>query len=166
MPFSVYSPLEDRDIGYFFVLSNQRCLDATWINTTTLPLSLAVPTVVNTSIGSSLATVGTTWSTTWSATFDQLADDTTVTTEVSVADTSFELSKLTYRDYLCDNNNYLLHHNTSKYLVKQIVKAVPMIYIEELEDPITKFGKLTPYTLLEHLIDTYGTISDSDLDAN
>ena len=39
-----------------------------------------------------------------------------------------------------------------------------MIYIEELEEPITKFGKLTPYALLEHLIDTYGTVSNSDLD--
>ena len=41
-----------------------------------------------------------------------------------------------------------------------------MIYIEELENSITKFGKLTPYTLLNHLLDTYGTLSDSDLDAN
>ena len=73
---------------------------------------------------------------------------------------------MTYRDYLRDNSNYLLCHNISKCLVKQIAKAVPTIYIEELEDPITKFGKLTPYILVGHLIDTYGTVSDRDLDAN
>ena len=41
-----------------------------------------------------------------------------------------------------------------------------MIYIEELENRITKFGKLTPYALLKHLIDTYGAVSNSDLDTN
>ena len=91
---------------------------------------------------------------------------TTATIVASVAAIAAELSTLTYRDYLRDNNNYLLYHNTSKCLVKQIVKAVPMIYIEELENPITKFGKLTPYALLKHLLDTYGAVSDSDLDAN
>ena len=91
---------------------------------------------------------------------------TAATTTAPVAATATKLSKLTYRDYLRDNNHYLLYHNTSKCLVKQIVKAVPMIYIEELEAPITKFGKLTPYTLLRHLIDTYGAVSDSDLDEN
>ena len=33
-------------------------------------------------------------------------------------------------------------------MVKQIIKAVPIIYIEGLKDPITKFAKLVPYTLL------------------
>ena len=91
---------------------------------------------------------------------------TPATTTAPVAATLAELSKLTYRDYLCDNNHYLLYYNTSKCLVKQIVKVVSMIYIEELGEPITKFGKLTPYTLLKHLIDTYGAVSDNDLDEN
>ena len=68
---------------------------------------------------------------------------TAAATVASEATTAAELSKLTYIYYLRDNNNYLLYHNTSKCLVKQIVKAVPMVYIEELENPITQFRKLT-----------------------
>ena len=73
---------------------------------------------------------------------------TVTATETSVAATVAELSKLTYKNYLRDNNNYLLYENTSKCLVKKIVKAVPIISIDELKEPITKFVKLTSYTLL------------------
>ena len=41
-----------------------------------------------------------------------------------------------------------------------------MVYIEELENPITQFRKLTPCALLKHLIYTYGAVLDSDPDAN
>ena len=60
----------------------------------------------------------------------------------------------------------MLYHNTAKCLVKQIVATVPTIYIEELEHSITKFGKLVPYDLLNHLKQKYGVVSDQDLDAN
>ena len=171
---SVYSPLGDGDTGHLFlVVSNEQYLKATNTNAPALPSSPVVPTTVTPVIGSNLNAAGTTGTSTRSTTTDPVADATAAalaataaTTAASVAATAAELSKLTYRDYLRDNNNYLLYHNTSKCLVKQIVKAVPMIYIEELENPITKFGKLTPYALLKHLLDTYGAVSDSDLDAN
>ena len=47
---------------------------------------------------------------------------------------------------------YLLYHNTSKCLVKLIVTAVPLLYIEELEDPILKFGNVSPFEILEQKI--------------
>ena len=49
---------------------------------------------------------------------------------------------------------------------KKNVKVVPTISIEELEDPIFNFGKLTPYTLLEYLTDNYSTVSDRGLNTN
>ena len=41
-----------------------------------------------------------------------------------------------------------------------------MIYIQELSDPITKFGNVEPHTIIEHLQDNYGSVTSLDLDEN
>ena len=51
-------------------------------------------------------------------------------------------------------------------MVTQIVRAVPKVFIEELDDSIIKFGKNLLFTLLKHLLNKYGKDSDLDLDAN
>ena len=123
---SVYSPLGDGDTGHLFlVVSNEQYLKATNTNAPALPSSPVVPITVNSVIGSNLAATGTTGNTTRSTTVDPVADviaavlaATAATTVASVATTAADLSKLTYRYYLRDNNNYLLYHNTSKCLAK------------------------------------------------
>ena len=116
--------MEIQDI-FFLVVSNEQYLKVTNTNTPALPSSPVVTTTVNTVIGSNLVTAGTTGTTTRSTTADPVADTTAAalvataaTTAASVATIAAELSTLTYRDYLRDNNNYLLYHNTSKCLVK------------------------------------------------
>jgi len=53
--------------------------------------------------------------------------------------------------YREDLDDYLLYHNTSKFLVKKIISVVPLLLLEELEDPIVKFRNVDPFSLLEHL---------------
>ena len=134
------------------------------VSTLIAPLSVTPPSTTSTFTSSA---------STRSTTSDPTADDiaaaiatTAATTATSVAATATEFAKLAYKDYTHDRNDYLLSYTTSKCLVKQILKAVPTIYIEELEDPITKLGKLVPHTLLQHLKDTYGVVSDRDIDTN
>ena len=50
--------------------------------------------------------------------------------------------------------------------MKQIVRVIPKLYIEELEKPITKFGKLIAYTLLKPLLDKYSKEYHLDLNVN
>ena len=66
--------------------------------------------------------------------------------------------------YREDLDDYIFYHNTSKYLVKQMVSAVP--FLEELEDPIVKFGNVDRFSLLEHLKQSYCAIIERDLEAN
>ena len=71
-----------------------------------------------------------------------------------------------YQVYQKELNTYLLYHSTSKYLVKLIVAAIPLLYIEELEDTILKFNNVFPFEILEHLRTTYGKVTVEDLDKN
>lgn len=51
-------------------------------------------------------------------------------------------------------------------LQQLILQAVPDIYIEALADHRRGFADVTPMSLLDHLVDTYGTITDNDLANN
>ena len=79
---------------------------------------------------------------------------------------NYDNIKEEFREYTAANLKYFQYHNTSRCLVKQILGAVPMIYIQELSDPITKFGNVEPHTIIEHLQDNYGTVTSLDLDEN
>ena len=54
----------------------------------------------------------------------------------------------------------------SKCHVKHIVTALPLLYIEELEDPILKFGNVSPFEIPEHLRTTCEEVTAEDLDKN
>ena len=71
-----------------------------------------------------------------------------------------------FREFAAAKAKYSQYHNTSRCLVKQIIAAVPMIYIEELSHPITKFGNIEPHTIIDHLQVNYGTVTALDLDEN
>ena len=68
--------------------------------------------------------------------------------------------------YREDLDDYLLYDNTSKCLVKQIVSVVSLLFLEELEDHIVKFENVDPFSLLEHLKQSYGAITERDLEVN
>ena len=71
-----------------------------------------------------------------------------------------------FREFAAAKGKYSQYHNTSRCLVKNIITAVPIIYIEELSHPITKFGNIEPHTIIDHLQVNYGTVTALDLDDN
>ena len=61
---------------------------------------------------------------------------------------SYDIYRMEYLAFQQNLDTYLLYHNMSKYLVKQIVVVVSCLYIEELEDAILKFGNISPSQIL------------------
>jgi hypothetical protein len=51
-------------------------------------------------------------------------------------------------------------------LKNQVIKAVQPVYLLDLEDPITGLSTQSPWQLISHLLTTYGTITDDDIQAN
>ena len=64
---------------------------------------------------------------------------------------NYDNFKEEFREYTAVKLKYFQYHNTSRFLVKQILGAVLIIYIQELSDPITTFGNIEPHTIIEHL---------------
>jgi hypothetical protein len=58
---------------------------------------------------------------------------------------------------------YTYMYNTLK---NQVIKAVQPVYLLDLEDPITGLSASSPWQLIHHLMETYGAITDDDIQAN
>jgi hypothetical protein len=56
------------------------------------------------------------------------------------------------------------YHDTDKALVRAIIAATPLTYIETLSDPELGFAQVTTLSLLTHLHTTYGAITSADRD--
>ncbi|MGL4349209.1 MAG: hypothetical protein ACRCT2_01280, partial [Plesiomonas shigelloides] len=52
------------------------------------------------------------------------------------------------------------------YLKNQILQAVPATYREALADPVTNYSNVSAQDILNHLVITFGTISEQDLALN
>jgi hypothetical protein len=60
----------------------------------------------------------------------------------------------------------MLYTNVDKALRNQLQAAVPKVYISAILDPIIGIGNTTCLTLLTHLHDIYGTMTEAELDRN
>ena len=158
---SIYSTLEDGETGHLFlVVSDEQYATAT--NDATMGIGLpksappipptATPVIVLATSDIGTGTITRSITTAVNPPTDPTAALAEATTAADVSAAATEASKIAYKLFLDSKNDFLLYHNTSKCLVKQIIRAVLKIYIEKLEDPITKFGKLLPFTLLNHLL--------------
>ena len=156
---SVYLPIGDGDTGHLFlVVSEAEYVLATTFVTVPLGLPMTAPLIVPTSpivVVPSTGTGTTSRSASSSTPIDNATDAaiaaSAAATAATVATSTTDTATSIYKQYLDDKDNHMLYHNTAKCLIKQIVAAIPTIYIEELEHSITKFGKLVPYDLLNHL---------------
>jgi hypothetical protein len=54
----------------------------------------------------------------------------------------------------------------SNHLVKLITQAVPNTYLAILRDTVHGYAEVTPQQMLNHLMDTFGTIEPEDLEEN
>jgi hypothetical protein len=59
-----------------------------------------------------------------------------------------------------------VYKDTENQLKAMLIKAVPSIYIEELQDPVLGFSTVTTRQLLQHLDDNYGKVTARDLARN
>jgi hypothetical protein len=60
----------------------------------------------------------------------------------------------------------MIYTNVEKALRNQLQAAVPKVYISAILDPIIGIGNTNCLTLLTHLHDTYGTITEAEIDRN
>jgi hypothetical protein len=70
------------------------------------------------------------------------------------------------RLHLEARREFMLYTNVDKALRTQLQAAVPKVYISAIIDPLIGIGNTTCLTLLTHLHDTYGTITEAELDRN
>ena len=61
---------------------------------------------------------------------------------------------------------YTEYNNLMNKLKQQIIAAVPEAFIAELREESIGYANKTPLDLLTHLITTYGTMTDEELEAN
>jgi hypothetical protein len=61
---------------------------------------------------------------------------------------------------------FKLYHDVDKALRKQLIIATPEVYLQDIKDPILGYANTTCLEIITHLRDTYGEISQEDLDAN
>jgi hypothetical protein len=70
------------------------------------------------------------------------------------------------RRLLADQKIFSRYHDVDKALLKQLIAAVPAIYLDGVDDAEFGFGNLTCLALLQHLKARWGKISITELQAN
>jgi hypothetical protein len=68
-----------------------------------------------------------------------------------------------YKDAL---DAYNEHRQFQAYIQKLMIKAIPKMYIETLEDSIMGYANVTPLDIFTHLTTAYGKVSTEDLEEN
>jgi hypothetical protein len=69
-------------------------------------------------------------------------------------------------DYKAEVKAYNEWRDLEIYLRKLMINAIPWTFIAELEHHTMGFSEVSPMAILDHLVDTYGTISPKDLQDN
>ena len=70
------------------------------------------------------------------------------------------------RQYLVDVEEFDRHHALTQELKRQIIKAVPPVYLQALEDTIFGFSGVTPAAMLKHLSTKYGIYTPLNMEQN
>ena len=69
-------------------------------------------------------------------------------------------------DWKIKKSQYDTYHSTDRALKTQVLKAVPSMFYDVLNDDDIGYASVTTLKLLEHLWNTYGQIDDDQLAAN
>jgi hypothetical protein len=70
------------------------------------------------------------------------------------------------RQFLAQTQEFDIYTTTAAYIKNQILKAVPSMFLYELEDEVLSFARVSVLEILQHLDTTYGTITPDDLIRN
>ena len=72
----------------------------------------------------------------------------------------------TNRQYAANLTEYMLYRTVNEELKKQILAAVPILYLATLSDDDMGFADVNCSAMLAHLRTTYGTITQAELETN
>eukprot|EP00978_Attheya_sp_CCMP212_P003656 scaffold7707_cov58-Attheya_sp.AAC.4 len=86
-------------------------------------------------------------------------------------DPVFSTSRMTsaenLRRHTEQSRAFKLYHDVDKALrKKQLITAMPEVYLQDIRDPVLGYANTTCLAIITHLCETYGEISQEDLDAN
>jgi hypothetical protein len=68
--------------------------------------------------------------------------------------------------FLANQKEFTLYTSVAANLKRQLLKAVPELYIEDLRHPTRNFSRVSMLAILNHLDTNYGTITTDNLAAN
>jgi hypothetical protein len=63
-------------------------------------------------------------------------------------------------------SEFVLWHNADAILRNLLIAAAPTIFLAAIHNPVTGFGNVSCLSLLNHLHDVYGNITEKDLEHN
>jgi hypothetical protein len=72
----------------------------------------------------------------------------------------------TNRQFLANLTEFRTFIQTEAALKKQLIQAVPLAFISQIQDDLLGFAPITTLEILTHLDTTYGTLTTDDLDRN
>ena len=75
--------------------------------------------------------------------------------------TQYQITEIN-RQYAADLKEFNAYIAVDANLKKQLIKAVPDTFIDELSDELLGYAKTTTLSLLTHLTSTYGTVTAED----
>jgi hypothetical protein len=61
---------------------------------------------------------------------------------------------------------FVIWHNADAILRNLLIAAVPTIFLAAMRNPVTGFGNVSCMSLLDHIRDVYGHITEKDLEQN
>jgi hypothetical protein len=70
------------------------------------------------------------------------------------------------RQFLADQHEFAVYTDVGFHLKRQLLKAVPALYLDKLRHPTRHFARHTVLELLAHLDTTYGKLTTDDLAIN
>jgi hypothetical protein len=79
--------------------------------------------------------------------------------------TQFEIAE-TNRQFKQDTEDHLLYLQVTNELRQQLLTSIPGRYLSVLEDPIYGYSDVSLQAMLAHLVVTYGTIKQQDIEDN
>ena len=83
----------------------------------------------------------------------------------AAGETAFVIAEVN-RQYTNNMTDFRTYNNTEAAIKKQILTAVPLTFINQIRDEMLGFANVKVLTILQHLDDTYGTLTTDDLDNN
>ena len=79
--------------------------------------------------------------------------------------TSYQITEAN-RQHDAELKNFYVYKQTDNILKRLLLAAIPDTYTDAIKDDDTGYGSITTLTIIVHLLDTYGEISDWEIEDN